>query len=81
MGYFFSSALLKAWARSPLGFFFSLSYVGSSGFRLDDGCLSFWSLFPSSGREERILRLGGFRREVGGMDGGPDASFGVSLLH
>ena len=58
----------------------------SSGYRLDDGCLNFWSLFPSSGREDEaedalLRRLGGFRREVGGMDGGPDASFGVSLLH
>ena len=58
----------------------------SSGFRFDEGCLSCWSLFSSSGSEDEAVnallrRLGGFRREVGGMDGGPDASFGVSLLH
>ena len=84
---FFSSALVKAWVRSPLVFssFFEVMFV-SSGFRLDEGCLSFWSLFSSSGSEDEAVdallrRLGQFRRELRGMDGGNRHSDGTFFKH
>jgi hypothetical protein len=54
----------------------------SSGFRFDEGCLSCWSLFSSSGSEDEAVnallrRLGGFRTELRGMDGGTRRSNGA----